>query len=320
MFENVVYRFLESQTVYAVQARVAGMGPEFVGPVIGPLIERLESALTAAGRPILAPATFWYESTGDGGMVVHVGQAAEDIPVAGIGYDVVDLPEVWAAVVFHRGDMSTLAQTWSRIHARLDEDGYRISAPSREQYLRAPGHQPGPDWLTEIQVPVERIVPISRDEVEIFGGEAINLREVRFSVTSRLVSAEEISAALGMAPDKSWSLGDPSPGNAHLRPDRQRVRRESLWQINSSLPRPAHFEDHLDDLRGRVEAVTSRVADVADDARGLLSVLHHQDGRAEQGHGFVLDGRWIRLLATARATLSLDQYVIRDGPLDDDEV
>ena len=42
------------------------------------------------------------------------------------------------------------------IGRRLVADGYRVVGPTREVYVRATGHVPGPDWLTELQAPVER--------------------------------------------------------------------------------------------------------------------------------------------------------------------
>ena len=39
---------------------------------------------------------------------------------------------------------------------RLIDEGYRMTGPCREVYLEADGHEPGPDWVTELQVPVEK--------------------------------------------------------------------------------------------------------------------------------------------------------------------
>jgi DNA-binding transcriptional MerR regulator/effector-binding domain-containing protein len=158
MSETVNYTPLDAVTVYAVHGIAPGMGPEHVGPVVGPLIEGLDAALEAAGRPILPPAIFWYEPVeGTEQLAVHVSQTAEPEPRAAAGYEVVELPAVpLAARILHHGDMSGLGDTWRTLVDRVAADGYRLSGPSREVYLKAEGHEPGPDWLTEVQVPVER--------------------------------------------------------------------------------------------------------------------------------------------------------------------
>jgi len=154
---TVVYKALEPVTVYAVRGIAEGMGPEFVGPVVGPLIEGLDRSLAAAGRPIIEPGIFWYDDAGDDRLAVHVSYVAEPEPVAGDGYEIVELPAVpAAATIIHRGDLSTLGETWSQLMEQVVADGYRLVGASREVYLEADGHVPGPDWVTELQVPVER--------------------------------------------------------------------------------------------------------------------------------------------------------------------
>jgi len=154
---DVTYTPVEAVTVYAAHAIAPGAGPENVSPVVGPLIERLDRSLESAGRPLIEPGIFWYEP-GDGEeLTVYVSYVAEPEPVPGAGYDVVELPAIeTAAVLQHRGDMSGIGESWSTLMEQLVADGYRIVGACREVYLEADGHEPGPDWLTELQVPVER--------------------------------------------------------------------------------------------------------------------------------------------------------------------
>ena len=155
---NVVYKSLAPVTVYAASGTAPGMGPENVGPVVGPLIDRLDQALRAAGRPLLEPGIFWYETEADDRFGVHVSYVAEPEPVVGAGYDVVDLPAVpTAATLLHRGDMSGIGESWATLMEQVVADGYRVVGPAREVYLEATGHEPGPDWLTELQAPVEPV-------------------------------------------------------------------------------------------------------------------------------------------------------------------
>ncbi|WP_348789361.1 MerR family transcriptional regulator [Leifsonia sp. NPDC080035] len=158
MSTPVEYRPLDAVTVYAVSATAPGMGPEYVGPMVGPLIGELDRALQAAGRPILEPSVFWYEAREDERLQVHISYPAETPPRPGDGYAVVDLPAVpLAATLLHRGDMTGIGDSWMALTEQLVADGYRVSGPTREVYLEATGHEPGPDWVTELQAPVERI-------------------------------------------------------------------------------------------------------------------------------------------------------------------
>ena len=152
---EVTYKRVEPVTVYGACAYATGMGPENVGPVVGPLIQGLDDALAAAGRPIIEPGIFWYESEADDRFAVHVSYTAETDPVSGIGYEVVELPEMHtAATLVHRGDMAGIGESWSALMEKVVADGYRVIGPAREVYLEATGHEPGPDWVTELQVPV----------------------------------------------------------------------------------------------------------------------------------------------------------------------
>jgi effector-binding domain-containing protein len=158
MSEEVTYRSIDPIAVYAVTGSAPGMGPENVGPVIGPLIESLDRALADEGRDIVEPAIFWYEPADSGEeLVVHVSYTAEAEPRDGSGYRLVELPRIpTAASIIHRGGMSGIGDACSALVEQLTSDGYRMTGPSREVYLHAKGHIPQPDWVTELQVPVER--------------------------------------------------------------------------------------------------------------------------------------------------------------------
>jgi len=156
--ESVEYRSIDPLVVYAVEGIAAGAGPDLVGPVVGPLIGRLDAALSGAGHPILEPSVFWYESTqGSDDVIVNVSYPAGPDPTPGVGYSVVRLPAIpTAATLLHRGDMSGIGASWMRLFDQLRADGYTAVGPTREVYLEAEGHDPRPDWVTELQVPVER--------------------------------------------------------------------------------------------------------------------------------------------------------------------
>jgi len=155
---EITYKHVDPLTVYAVTGNAPGMGPENIGPVIGPLIGALDSALESAGRPLIEPSTFVYSSVeGSDEVAVTISYNAEPEPVPGDGYDVVTLPGIeLAASTLHRGDMTGIGDTWMALTDKIVEDGFRIAGPAREIYLEAEGHEPGPDWVTELIFPVER--------------------------------------------------------------------------------------------------------------------------------------------------------------------
>ena len=155
---DVHYKQVAPVTVYAATASAPGLGPENVTPVIPELIDRLDAALISAGRPLIEPGIFWYESVDDERADVHASYIAEPEPVAGAGYEVVALPGIpTAATLEHHGDMTGIGESWSRLMEALVAAGFRVAGPARELYLNADGHEPGPDWVTELQVPVERV-------------------------------------------------------------------------------------------------------------------------------------------------------------------
>lgn len=158
MSAEVEYRSLEPVTVYAVEGRAPGMGPENVSPVIDPLLGRLIGAIEGAGREPQEPGVFWYEAVpGSDELAVHVSFTADASPEAADGYEVVTLPAVpSAAVLTHRGDMSGIGDSWMALMEKVADDGYRIVGPTREVYVHAPDDRPQSEWVTELVAPVGR--------------------------------------------------------------------------------------------------------------------------------------------------------------------
>lgn len=154
----VQYRPIEAVTVYSVEGRAPGMGPENVSPVIPQLLDRLVGAIGAQGREPREPGVFWYEAVpGSEELAVHVGFVADPEPVAADGYDVVELPRIpTAAVLTHRGDMPSIGRSWMTLLSQVVEDGYRVAGPTREVYVDAADDVPQSEWVTDLIVPVER--------------------------------------------------------------------------------------------------------------------------------------------------------------------
>jgi DNA-binding transcriptional MerR regulator len=157
MSTPIEYRSLDPITVYALEGRAPGMGPENVSPVIDVLLPRLVGSLEAAGLKPLEPGVFWYEAVPDSDeLAVHVSFTADPAPREGAGYEIVELPPVPKAAVFtHRGDMPSIGEAWMALMEQVVADGYRISGPTREVYVDAESDDQK-DWVTDLIAPVEK--------------------------------------------------------------------------------------------------------------------------------------------------------------------
>ena len=72
---------------------------------------------------------------------------------------VYDLPALdIVASLIHRGPYSTLNQAYGAIIQWIDANNYEISGPNREIYLQGGAEQDNPDYVTEIQFPVRKII------------------------------------------------------------------------------------------------------------------------------------------------------------------
>lgn len=73
---------------------------------------------------------------------------------------VYDLPAVAAmASIIHHGPFNTLHQAYSALGAWIQANEYRICGPDREIYIQSgePVRQDDPSYVTEIQMPVEKV-------------------------------------------------------------------------------------------------------------------------------------------------------------------
>lgn len=151
---EIEYRRIEPVTVYAASGVAEGMGPAFVGPVVGQLLGPLQAALDAAGVAYEEPGVFWYEPVPDTEQLrVNVSWIAYGSPQEGEGWEVVHLPAVErAATSLYRGDMPGIGDAWMALTEAAAANGDHLLDPMREIYLEAEG--PQSEWLTELVIPV----------------------------------------------------------------------------------------------------------------------------------------------------------------------
>lgn len=67
------------------------------------------------------------------------------------------LPSITAACSYHKGSYETLHQTYSRILSWIEGNEYEIAGEIRESYIDGVWNQEKEsEWLTEIQIPIQR--------------------------------------------------------------------------------------------------------------------------------------------------------------------
>ncbi|MGQ4715075.1 MerR family transcriptional regulator [Streptomyces anulatus] len=156
--DDVVIRAVPAVRVAELTGTAASYQPQDIGPVIGPLYERLFPLLEGAGLRPTGPGIACYEDAPEGGgaIVVHAGVTVS-APVGAVGdteVRVVELPPFEAATIVHRGAMDDVLSTTHTLARWLDANGYRSTGYSREVNLECPPDQGS--WVTELQEPVAK--------------------------------------------------------------------------------------------------------------------------------------------------------------------
>ncbi|MEU1791892.1 MerR family transcriptional regulator [Streptomyces sparsogenes] len=153
--EDIVIKSLPPLRLAELTATAASFQPQDIGPVIGPLFDRLCGLVEAAGVTPTGPGLAYYEDAPEGGgaITVHAGlPVAADIGTDH-GFRIVHLPGVErAATVVHRGPMDDVLPTSQALARWIDAHGYRSTGLPRELSLACPEDRT--QWVTELQEPI----------------------------------------------------------------------------------------------------------------------------------------------------------------------
>jgi hypothetical protein len=116
---------------------------------------------------------------------------------------------------------------------------------------------------------------------------------------------EELSAALGLSPTKSWRAGDPH--DAHRIPGKK--REESFWRIESRIARDSHvgLEDHVKDVLAQLEPCFATAASLSRQHRGLMELVGYFH---EYYPGLGFAASTIQRLAALGVELDCDFYYL----------
>lgn len=156
--DDVVVKRIPPVRVAEMTCRAASYRPEDIGPVAGPLFERLGRELETAGVRPVGPGIAYYEDApgGEDAIVVHaampVGAGGRD----GRAFAIVDLPEIAeAATAVHHGPMDDVMSTLQSLARWMDVNGQKSAGYARELYLACPEDRSG--WVTELQEPIRPV-------------------------------------------------------------------------------------------------------------------------------------------------------------------
>jgi DNA-binding transcriptional MerR regulator len=153
---DVVFKKAEAIQVASVRGVVPTPSEQ------GPLWNELEGYLAAQHiRPVGACFTLYHdEDHKERDWDLEVCEPVTGEVPAGKKVRIYSLPAVESlACTVHHGPFVTIGEAYSAIGKWIDSNGYRITGPCREIYLRAPtveGNQNDPETVTEIQFPVEK--------------------------------------------------------------------------------------------------------------------------------------------------------------------
>jgi effector-binding domain-containing protein len=82
----------------------------------------------------------------------------QEMKIAGAGsVKIKDIPAVSVAFAKHMGAVSEVEAVHDQILEWVEENGYRVTGPSRELFLTNPMEVSEEELLTEIQIPVEAV-------------------------------------------------------------------------------------------------------------------------------------------------------------------
>jgi effector-binding domain-containing protein len=153
----VEVRELEPQLVAYVTDHAEGFGSQNVGPVVGPLFDRLATALVRAGIGELGPAIAVYtaDEPSDGGGVQVLAAFEVGASVSPTSeFETMTLPGIdQAAVVVHYGSMDEIERSWMALEEWIRSSDFEPSGVCREIYL-TPASEPQENWVTELVQPI----------------------------------------------------------------------------------------------------------------------------------------------------------------------
>lgn len=154
--QDVVITSVPATLVAELTDTAVGYGDNTIGPVVGPLFERLDALVPRSGLTVVGPSLAYYEDIEDG-VLVHVAEQVAGTPSPDSPLTLVHLPEIpVVATTVHRGGLDDLPAAFDALCRWIDENGYIAQDPARELYLHCPPEPDSTEWVVELQIPVSK--------------------------------------------------------------------------------------------------------------------------------------------------------------------
>ncbi|KAA2261770.1 MerR family transcriptional regulator [Solihabitans fulvus] len=154
--EEVLVKHVPAIRVAELSGVAASYGPEDIGPVIGPLFDRLCGIVEESGVPLTGPGLAYYVDVPgeDDAVTVHTAIPVSAEPGAVDGVEIKDLPGIGsAATIVHRGPMHDAGPTFQALAEWIDANGYLAVGHAREISLECPRDDLD-KWVTEFQIEI----------------------------------------------------------------------------------------------------------------------------------------------------------------------
>ena len=88
---------------------------------------------------------------------VEVCQAVTEAKTEGDGLLFIEMPQIQAACIYHKGSYDRFAETYQIVLRYIEENQYEIAGPIREKYIDGIWNKDEESqWLSEIQIPVRK--------------------------------------------------------------------------------------------------------------------------------------------------------------------
>ena len=120
----------------------------------------------------------------------------------------------------------------------------------------------------------------------------------RLKIVTRSITPEEITARLGLNPDRIRHAGQP-------RPHTTIIENTNCWELHSGLPEYRELPEHISAVLRKVERCVKQIAELAEDNEVLLSCIVHAPTEPALG----LSKKVISDLADIRAEVDFDLYI-----------
>lgn len=150
----VLIKTIQAVTVASMQRRIESYDALFdMMPEMGAEMERLgcECAL-----PEYCFTQYLESGYKDEQILVETCEAVTEKKADSDLVKFIELPEIQAACIFHKGSYNDFPRTYAAILSYIEENGYKICGNIRENYIDGVWNKDIEDeWLSEIQIPVE---------------------------------------------------------------------------------------------------------------------------------------------------------------------